>query len=305
MQVEVQNKPQKEYSKDIKIINPEVVFNLAEVQEIKNAIQEHLIYIGMDRGNNIRNLKIIGIGTSSYITIDSKDIIRTALINADERVILVHNHPSNKLEPSSKDKHLTDFTGKLMEVFNIELVDHLIVTENDFVSMKQLKSINRNYTNENLEFMNNAFLVEENSSLKQELEELKKNNMEEMNMMKKCYREKEIGIMKKYENVVIINPKLEEKEIKETIEKYKNMIQGFSGKEPKVEEIGEKKLAYEIKKHDTGYYAIFNFYSQPEDIAELERNYRIDDNIMKFIVVRMDEELEYNESEEEDEEEQF
>ena len=43
--------------------------------------------------------------------------------------------------------------------------------------------------------------------------------------------------------------------------------------------------------------------SKPEDITELERQYRIDDNIMKFIVVRMDEELEYNESEEEDEEE--
>ena len=120
--------------------------------------------------------------------------------------------------------------------------------------------------------------------------------------------------MKKYESVIIINAKLDEKEIKDTIEKYKNMMQEFSGKEPKVddrikekepevEELGEKKLAYEIKKHDTGYYAVLKFYSKPEDITELERQYRIDDNIMKFIVVRMDEELEYNESEEEDEEE--
>lgn len=109
--------------------------------------------------------------------------------------------------------------------------------------------------------------------------------------------------MKKYESVVIIDPKLKENEIKETISKYKEMTQGFSGKKPEIEELGEKKLAYEIKKHDTGYYAVLKFYSKPEDITELERQYRIDDNIMKFIVVRMDEELEYNESEEEDEEE--
>ena len=108
--------------------------------------------------------------------------------------------------------------------------------------------------------------------------------------------------MKKYESVVIIDPKLKEKEIKETIEKYKNMVKEFSGKEPKIEELGEKKLAYEIRQNKTGYYAVFNFYSEPDNIYELERNYRIDDNIMKFMVVRQDE-LEYDDSEEEDEEE--
>ena len=67
-------------------------------------------------------------------------------------------------------------------------------------------------------------------------------------------------------------------EIKDTIEKYKNMMQEFSGKEPKVDDLGEKKLAYEIKKNTTGYYAVFYFQSEPENIYELERNYRIDDN---------------------------
>lgn len=109
--------------------------------------------------------------------------------------------------------------------------------------------------------------------------------------------------MKKYESAIIINAKLDEKEIKDTIEKYKNMMQEFSGKEPKVDDLGEKKLAYEIKKNTTGYYAVFYFQSEPENIYELERNYRIDDNVLKFMTVRMEEELEHNESEEEDEEE--
>jgi len=107
--------------------------------------------------------------------------------------------------------------------------------------------------------------------------------------------------MNKYESVIIINPKLEEKEIKETIDKYQKMMKDFSNRDVNVDEIGEKKLAYEIEKNKTGYYVVFNFSAKYENIAELERNFRIDDNVMKFITVRQ-EEQEYDESEENEEE---
>lgn len=105
--------------------------------------------------------------------------------------------------------------------------------------------------------------------------------------------------MNKYESVVIIKPKLKEENRNQTIEKFKNIMEGFSDKEVGIEKIGEKKLAYEIQKNKTGYYVLFNFYAKPENIQELERNYRIDDDIMKFIVVRL-EEREFDESEEEE-----
>ena len=50
--------------------------------------------------------------------------------------------------------------------------------------------------------------------------------------------------------------------------------------------MGKKKLAYEIKKNTEATYMLFNFEAKPESIAELERNYRIMDDILKFIVVR-------------------
>ncbi len=105
--------------------------------------------------------------------------------------------------------------------------------------------------------------------------------------------------MNKYESVVIIKPKLKEDDRNQTIEKFKNIMEGFSDKEVGIEEIGEKKLAYEIQKNKTGYYVLFNFYAKLENVQELERNYRIDDDIMKFIVVRQ-EEREFDESEEEE-----
>lgn len=91
--------------------------------------------------------------------------------------------------------------------------------------------------------------------------------------------------MNKYESVVIINSSLEETKIKSVVEKISNLINS-NGKVETVEEIGSKKLAYEINKQKEGYYVVYNFESNPGAIAELERVYRITDEVIKFIVVK-------------------
>ena len=93
--------------------------------------------------------------------------------------------------------------------------------------------------------------------------------------------------MNKYESVIIINPNLEEEAIKSLIEKISNLI-NTDGKVSSVEEVGKKKLAYEIKKNKEGYY-VFKFEANPELITELERVYRITDEVIKFIVVKEEE----------------
>lgn len=95
--------------------------------------------------------------------------------------------------------------------------------------------------------------------------------------------------MNKYESVIIINPSVEEQGMKDLIKTFTDLI-NKSGKVEKVEELGKKKLAYEVKKNKEGYYVIFTFDAEPNSITELERNYRITDEVIKFIVVRKDEE---------------
>ena len=56
-----------------------------------------------------------------------------------------------------------------------------------------------------------------------------------------------------------------------------------------VEELGKRKLAYEIKKLNEGYYVVLKFEAKPELITELERVYRITDEVIKFIDVRVEE----------------
>ena len=91
--------------------------------------------------------------------------------------------------------------------------------------------------------------------------------------------------MNKYESIIIINPSLEEQGMKEIIKKFEDTINS-EGKVESVEEMGKRKLAYEIKKNSEGFYVLYNFEAKPEFIAELERVYRITDGILKFIVVR-------------------
>ena len=92
-------------------------------------------------------------------------------------------------------------------------------------------------------------------------------------------------VMNKYESVIIINPSIEEQAIKDLVTKFTDLINN-NGKVESVDERGTQKLAYPIKKKEEGYYVVINFEAKPDSIDELERNYRIEDNIMKFIVVR-------------------
>ena len=93
--------------------------------------------------------------------------------------------------------------------------------------------------------------------------------------------------MNKYECVIIINPSVEEEGMKNLIQKFTDLINN-AGKVEKVDELGKKRLAYDIKKNKEAYYVVFYFEADPKSIAELERNYRITDEVIKFIVVRVD-----------------
>ena len=91
--------------------------------------------------------------------------------------------------------------------------------------------------------------------------------------------------MNKYESVVIVNPNVDEEGLKALEEKFTGLI-NKNGKVESVENMGKKKLAYEIKKNKEATYLLFNFESDPSAIQELERVYRITDDIIKFIVVK-------------------
>ena len=91
--------------------------------------------------------------------------------------------------------------------------------------------------------------------------------------------------MNKYESIVIINPNVDEDGLKAVEDKFSGLI-NENGKVEEVVDMGKRKLAYEIKKNKEAFYVQFNFESKPEAITELERVYRITDDILKFITIK-------------------
>ena len=91
--------------------------------------------------------------------------------------------------------------------------------------------------------------------------------------------------MNKYESIIIINPDVDEAGIKSLEEKFTGLI-NENGKVENVTNLGKRKLAYVIKKNKEAYYMQFDFEAKPDSIKEIERIYRITDEILKFIVVK-------------------
>jgi small subunit ribosomal protein S6 len=91
--------------------------------------------------------------------------------------------------------------------------------------------------------------------------------------------------MRLYELTVIIDSSLDESSLQSEIEKIENRITGSGGKIHKLDRWGVKRLAYVIDKHSQGYYAFFLFESEPGLTMELERNMRINENVLRFLTV--------------------
>lgn len=106
-----------------------------------------------------------------------------------------------------------------------------------------------------------------------------------------------------YESVMIFRGDLTEDQYDYLVDKYEDIISSLSKdtKIAKLDKIGEKKLAYEVKSHKTGWYLIVQFKTEAENIRDLERIFRIDDDVIKFITLKRDEEDDFYDEESEDE----
>lgn len=87
-----------------------------------------------------------------------------------------------------------------------------------------------------------------------------------------------------YENVLILKGNFKKGEYKTALEEIKKHIEPIEIM--KIQEIGKKKLAYEVERNHEGYFVIFYLRATAQEILELERFYRINSDILKFITVR-------------------
>ena len=94
--------------------------------------------------------------------------------------------------------------------------------------------------------------------------------------------------MTNYETMYILKPDLEEEKKDALIKKFSDIITDNGGEISKTDEWGKKKLAYPINYINDGYYVLTYFASNPEFPTELERNFKISDDVMRYIVINLD-----------------
>jgi small subunit ribosomal protein S6 len=92
--------------------------------------------------------------------------------------------------------------------------------------------------------------------------------------------------LRRYETVIIVPVDLQDDDISGLAERYRAIIANHKGLVMKVEKWGKRKLAYEIKKQNKGFYMLIDFAGESAVVNELERNLKIDDKILKFMTVK-------------------
>lgn len=92
--------------------------------------------------------------------------------------------------------------------------------------------------------------------------------------------------MRHYEVMVIIDPDLEERQVTPSLESYLKVITTAGGAVEKLDVWGRRRLSYEINKKSEGIYAVIDLQSEPAAVAELERQMRLNESIMRTKVLR-------------------
>jgi len=96
--------------------------------------------------------------------------------------------------------------------------------------------------------------------------------------------------MSKYELALIVSAKIEDDARAAVVDKAKDYITRAGGTVTDVDDWGKKKLAYEIQKMDEGFYYFIHFDAETDVPAKLEQDVRIMDNVLRFLIVKTDEE---------------
>ena len=99
-------------------------------------VKEHFIIIVLDTKNQVVAMPTISVGTLNTSLVHPREVFNEALKYPTSSIILAHNHPSGDSSPSTEDINITNRLVKCGKILDIEVLDHIIIGDNTFTSMK-------------------------------------------------------------------------------------------------------------------------------------------------------------------------
>ncbi|MAC84288.1 MAG: hypothetical protein CL624_09150 [Arcobacter sp.] len=119
----------------IRISNSRDVYE--ELIPYKDKQQEYFLCIYLDGANHLINTEVISIGTLNQSLVHPREVFSYAIEKRCASIILAHNHPSGTLEPSLSDINITKRLQEAGKILGIDVLDHVIFTNNGFYSFKE------------------------------------------------------------------------------------------------------------------------------------------------------------------------
>ena len=123
--------------------NAEDVFGIIK-NKLKGKKKEHFMVISFDTRNHVNRIaeiNTISIGSLDSSIVHPREAFKEAIVTHAASVIFIHNHPSGNPEPSEEDIKLTKRLVEVGEIVGIEVLDHIIVCDNTYLSMKAVNLI--------------------------------------------------------------------------------------------------------------------------------------------------------------------
>ncbi|CAA0198552.1 DNA repair protein [Tenacibaculum maritimum] len=156
--------------------------------------QEHFWVIGLDNAHKILFLELVALGAVNRVNVNPPDVFRMGIYKLAVKMILIHNHPSGNIMPSKSDTNFTDRLLKIGQFIKIEIIDHLIISEKEYISFADEGIIEELQKSTSFTIMDKEQRELEEWRIKTEQEyEVK------VNIAKKMLKDGiELGIIKKY-----------------------------------------------------------------------------------------------------------
>lgn len=119
-----------------KISSPDDAFELIKTF-LEDSDREQLIVCCLDTKNQPTAIQIVSIGSLNSSIVHPREVFKIAILSNAASIILFHNHPSGDVSPSNEDVNITSRLKECGKIIGIELLDHIIVGYNSFLSIKE------------------------------------------------------------------------------------------------------------------------------------------------------------------------
>ncbi|WP_315080645.1 JAB domain-containing protein [uncultured Clostridium sp.] len=104
---------------------------------LEDCDREKMLVCCLNTKNEPTNISVVSIGSLNSSIVHPREVFKTAIVSNSASILIAHNHPSGNTTPSKEDINVTERIKKSGEIIGIKMIDHIIIGENSYTSLKE------------------------------------------------------------------------------------------------------------------------------------------------------------------------